>query len=111
MQLPPQKKLGKLPSLKDLQNPQAAVAEVAIAEEEEDTYGAILPLDQARLKTAWHAIVRRKKAENMMEFTLLNRNYHVTEENEIILHLENHVMMDQFTIATGHTWRAKAGAW
>ncbi|MFD1188782.1 DNA polymerase III subunit gamma/tau [Pontibacter rugosus] len=97
MQLPPQKKLGKLPSLKDLQNPQAAVAEVAIAEEEEDTYGAILPLDQARLKTAWHAIVRRKKAENMMEFTLLNRNYHVTEENEIILHLENHVMMDQFT--------------
>ncbi|GHA74540.1 DNA polymerase III subunit gamma/tau [Pontibacter akesuensis] len=95
--LPPPKKLGKLPSLKDLQNPQAAVAEVAVAEEEEDAYGVAIPVDQVRLKTVWHAILRRKKAENMMEFTLLNRQYHVSDENEIVLHLENHVMMDQFT--------------
>ena len=33
----------------------------------------------------------------MMEFTLLNRQYHIGQDNEIILHLENHVMMDQFT--------------
>ncbi len=98
VQLPPPKKLGKLPSLKDLQNPQTAVAEVAVAEEEEDThYGAVVPVDEARLKTVWHAILRRKKAENMMEFTLLNRQYHVGQDNEIVLHLENHVMMDQFT--------------
>ncbi|AKD05485.1 DNA polymerase III subunit gamma/tau [Pontibacter korlensis] len=97
-QLPPQKKLGKLPSLKDLQNPQAAVAEVAVAEEEEETsYGAVVPVDEAKLKTVWHTILRRKKAENMMEFTLLNRQYHIGPDNEIVLHLENHVMLDQFT--------------
>ncbi|MCX2739482.1 DNA polymerase III subunit gamma/tau [Pontibacter anaerobius] len=98
LQLPPPKKLGKLPSLKDLQNQQTAVADVAVAEEEEDTnYGAVVPVDEARLKTVWHAILRRKKAENMMEFTLLNRQYHISADNEVILHLENHVMMDQFT--------------
>ncbi|MFD2514632.1 DNA polymerase III subunit gamma/tau [Pontibacter locisalis] len=98
VQLPPPKKLGKLPSLKDLQNQQTAVADVAVAEEEEDTnYGAVVPVDEARLKTVWHSILRRKKAENMMEFTLLNRQYHIGPENEVILHLENHVMMDQFT--------------
>ncbi|WP_299756482.1 DNA polymerase III subunit gamma/tau [uncultured Pontibacter sp.] len=98
LQLPPQKKLSKLPSLKDLQNAPVAVAEVAVAEEEEDaTYGAVVPVDEAKLKTVWHAILRRKKSENMMEFTLLNRQYHIGPENEIILHLENHVMLDQFT--------------
>ncbi|MDO6392063.1 DNA polymerase III subunit gamma/tau [Pontibacter sp. BT731] len=96
--VPPQKKLGKLPSLKDLQNPPAAVAEVAVAEEEDESaYGVAAPLDQARLNTVWHAIVRRKKGENMMEYTLLNRQFHIGEGNEIVLHLENHVMMDQFT--------------
>ncbi|MCP2043332.1 DNA polymerase III subunit gamma/tau [Pontibacter sp. HSC-36F09] len=96
--VPPQKKLGKLPSLKDLQNPQAAVVETAVAEEEDETaYGATAPLDQARLNTVWHAILRRKKSENMMEYTLLNRQFHIGEGNEIVLHLENHVMMDQFT--------------
>ncbi|MBF9253441.1 DNA polymerase III subunit gamma/tau [Pontibacter sp. 172403-2] len=95
--LPPPKKLSKLPSLKDLQNAQVAVADVAVAEEEDTNYGAVVPVDQARLKTVWHAIVRRKKEENMMEFTLLNRQYHISEKNEIILHLENHVMLDQFT--------------
>ncbi|MBF8963553.1 DNA polymerase III subunit gamma/tau [Pontibacter sp. FD36] len=96
--VPPQKKLGKLPSLKDLQNPPAAVADVAVAEEEEEVgYGVATPLDQARLNTVWHAILRRKKAENMMEYTLLNRQFHIGEDNEIVLHLENHVMMDQFT--------------
>ncbi|WP_439880305.1 DNA polymerase III subunit gamma/tau [Pontibacter sp. MBLB2868] len=98
VQLPPPKKLSKLPSLKDLQHQQAAAADVAVVEEEEETnYGAIVPVDEARLKTVWHAILRRKKAENMMEFTLLNRQYHIGPENEVILHLENHVMMDQFT--------------
>ncbi|WP_347159744.1 DNA polymerase III subunit gamma/tau [Pontibacter chitinilyticus] len=98
VQLPPPKKLSKLPSLKDLQSPQTAGADVAVAEEEEDTnYGAVVPVDEARLKTVWHVILRRKKAENMMEFTLLNRQYHLGPENEIVLHLENHVMMDQFT--------------
>lgn len=96
--VPPQKKLGKLPSLKDLQNPQAVVVETAVAEEEDETaYGAVAPLDQARLNTVWHAILRRKKGENMMEYTLLNRQFHIGEGNEIVLHLENHVMMDQFT--------------
>ncbi|PVY38091.1 DNA polymerase III subunit gamma/tau [Pontibacter virosus] len=96
--VPPQKKLGKLPSLKDLQNPPVAVADVAIAEEEDEAaYGAAAPLDQARLNTVWHAILRRKKGENMMEYTLLNRQFHIGEGNEIVLHLENHVMMDQFT--------------
>ena len=33
----------------------------------------------------------------MMEYTLLNRQYHVNEQNEVTLHLDNHVMMDQFT--------------
>lgn len=98
VQLPPPKKLSKLPSLKDLQSQQAAVAEVAVAEEEEETsYGTVLPLDEARLKNVWHAILRRKKSENMMEYTLLNRQYHIGPDNEVILHLENHVMMDQFT--------------
>jgi DNA polymerase III subunit gamma/tau len=98
VQLPPPKKLSKLPSLKDLQSAQAAVANVVIAEEEEDTnYGTTVPVDEARLRTVWHAILRRKKAENMMEFTLLNRQYHISPDNEVILHLENHVMMDQFT--------------
>ena len=96
--VPPQKKLGKLPSLKDLQNQQAAVADTAVAEVEEETYnGAVVPVDPARLNTVWHAILRRKKAENMMEYTLLNRQFHVGADNEIVLHLENHVMMDQFT--------------
>jgi DNA polymerase III subunit gamma/tau len=96
--VPPQKKLGKLPSLKDIQTHPSAAVETAVAEEEEDSnYGAVMPLDVARLKTIWHAILRRKKAENMMEYTLLNRQYHIGEDNEIILHLENHVMMDQFT--------------
>jgi len=98
MPLPPQKKLGKLPSLKDLQNQQAAVAEAAVAEEEEESsFGAVVPVDEARLKRVWHAILRRKKEENMMEYTLLNRQYHIGEQNEIILHLENNVMLDQFT--------------
>ena len=98
VQLPPPKKLGKLPSLKDLQNQQAAATNVVVAEEEEDAnYGTVVPVDEARLKTVWHAILRRKKAENMMEFTLLNRQYHISADNEVILHLENHVMMDQFT--------------
>ena len=56
-----------------------------------------MPVDQAKLKTAWHAILRRKKEENMMEYTLLNRQYYVNEQNEITLHLDNHVMMDQFS--------------
>jgi DNA polymerase-3 subunit gamma/tau len=97
--VPPQKKLGKLPSLKDLQNQQTAVADTAVAEEvEEETHnGALVPVDPTRLNTVWHAILRRKKAENMMEYTLLNRQFHIGQDNEIILHLENHVMMDQFT--------------
>ncbi|MEJ8756334.1 DNA polymerase III subunit gamma/tau [Pontibacter sp. H259] len=96
--LPPQKKLSKLPSLKDLQQAPAAQATATTAEEAEETnYGAFVPVDQAKLKTAWHAILRRKKDENMMEYTLLNRQYHVNEQNEITLHLDNHVMMDQFT--------------
>jgi DNA polymerase III subunit gamma/tau len=96
--VPPQKKLGKLPSLKDLQNQPTAVADTAVAEEEEDTnYGAVVPLDPSRVNTVWHAILRRKKAENMMEYTLLNRQFHIGADNEIVLHLENHVMMDQFT--------------
>ncbi|SFG47910.1 DNA polymerase III subunit gamma/tau [Pontibacter chinhatensis] len=98
VQLPPPKKLGKLPSLKDLQNPQVAVASVAVAEEEDEgSYGAIVPVDEARLKTVWHSILRRKKAENMMDYTLLNRQYHISPDNEIVLQLENHVLMDQFT--------------
>ncbi len=97
-QLPPPKKLSKIPSLKDMATAQAAVANVAVAAEEEDTnYGAVVPVDEAKLKTTWHAILRRKKSENMMEYTLLNRQYHIGPDNEIILHLENHVMMDQFT--------------
>ena len=96
--VPPQKKLGKLPSLKDLQNQPAAVADTAVAEEEEETsYGTVVPVDPSRLNTVWHAILRRKKAENMMEYTLLNRQFHIGADNEIVLHLENHVMMDQFT--------------
>lgn len=98
--LPPQKKLSKIPSLKDIQQQQAQ-ANTTIAttaeEAEEVNYGAFVPVDQAKLKTAWHAILRRKKAENMMEYTLLNRQYHVNEQNEVTLHLDNHVMMDQFT--------------
>lgn len=98
VQLPPPKKLGKLPSLKDLQNPQVAVASVAVAEEEDEgSYGAIVPVDEAKLKTVWHSILRRKKAENMMDYTLLNRQYHISPDNEIVLQLENHVLMDQFT--------------
>ncbi|WP_161889108.1 DNA polymerase III subunit gamma/tau [Pontibacter russatus] len=97
VQLPPPKKLSKLPSLKDLQHAQAA-AETAVAEEEEEVaYGTVVPVDPARLKTVWHNVLRRKKSENMMEYTLLNRQYHVSAENEITLHLENHVMLDQFT--------------
>ncbi|WP_299703291.1 DNA polymerase III subunit gamma/tau [uncultured Pontibacter sp.] len=96
--VPPQKKLGKLPSLKDLQNQPVTVADTAVAEEEEDTnYGTVVPLDPSRVNTVWHAILRRKKAENMMEYTLLNRQFHIGQDNEIVLHLENHVMMDQFT--------------
>ncbi|MFD2248381.1 DNA polymerase III subunit gamma/tau [Pontibacter ruber] len=97
--VPPQKKLSKLPSLKDLQNQAVApAAATAVAEEEEEAnYGAVVPVDATRLKTVWHAILRRKKAENMMEYTLLNRQYHIGERNEIILHLENNVMLDQFT--------------
>ncbi|WP_089320198.1 DNA polymerase III subunit gamma/tau [Pontibacter ummariensis] len=98
IQLPPPKKLSKLPSLKDLQKPQAAVADVAVAEEEDEAnVGVVVPVDQAKLKTVWHGILRRKKEENMMEYTLLNRQYHISEQNEITLHLENHVMLDQFT--------------
>ncbi|WP_018479524.1 DNA polymerase III subunit gamma/tau [Pontibacter roseus] len=97
--VPPQKKLGKLPSLKDIQNQAATVVtDTAVAEEEEESpHGSVAPVDADRLKTVWHAILRRKKAENMMEYTLLNRQYHIGEGNDIILHLENHVMMDQFT--------------
>ncbi|GAB3529412.1 DNA polymerase III subunit gamma/tau [Pontibacter brevis] len=99
VQLPPPKKLSKLPSLKDLHTQQAVAAtETVVAEvEEEVSYGTSLPVDKARLNTVWHAILRRKKSENMMEYTLLNRQYHVSEENEITLVLENHVMLDQFT--------------
>ncbi|MBB6612803.1 DNA polymerase III subunit gamma/tau [Pontibacter sp. Tf4] len=96
--LPPQKKLSKLPSLKDLQQAPATNAATTTAEEaEEAAYGTFVPVDQAKLKTAWHAILRRKKDENMMDYTLLNRQYHVSEQNEITLHLDNHVMMDQFS--------------
>ena len=98
VQLPPPKKLSKLPSLKDLRNASASATGTAVAEEEADTaYGAVIPVDQARLRSVWHEILRRKKSENMMEYTLLNRQYHISENNEIILHLENHVMLDQFT--------------
>ncbi|RAU82637.1 DNA polymerase III subunit gamma/tau [Pontibacter arcticus] len=96
--LPPQKKLSKLPSLKTIQSEAAAAPETAtVVEEETDNYGAFVPVDEARLKTIWHAILRRKKAENMMEYTLLNRNYHISDDNELTLHLENHVMLAQFT--------------
>ncbi|GAA4432333.1 DNA polymerase III subunit gamma/tau [Pontibacter saemangeumensis] len=98
VQLPPPKKLGKLPSLKDLQQAPAVAPETAVAEEEEETsYGTVVPVDAARLKTVWHSVLRRKREENMMEYTLLNRQYHVSDQNEITLHLENHVMLDQFT--------------
>jgi len=98
VQLPPPKKLSKLPSLKDLHHTQAAVTETVIAEEEEEVaYGSMAPMDPARLKTVWHSVLRRKREENMMEYTLLNRQYHVSDQNEITLHLENHVMLDQFT--------------
>jgi len=97
VQLPPPKKLSKLPSLKDLQNSPAPATDTAVAEEKADAaYGAMVPLDQDRLRSVWHEILRRKKSENMMEYTLLNRQYHISEKNEIILHLENHVMLDQF---------------
>ena len=98
VQLPPPKKLSKLPSLKNLQHTQTTVTETVVAEEEEETgYGSIVPVDPARLKTVWHSVLRRKREENMMEYTLLNRQYHVSDQNEITLHLENHVMLDQFT--------------
>ncbi|MCC9136790.1 DNA polymerase III subunit gamma/tau [Pontibacter silvestris] len=98
MQLPPQKKLSKLPSLKDLQQQaQAPVVETVEEEDENATYGTVLPVDQARLKAVWYNILRRKKDENMMEYTLLNRQYHINEQNEITLHVENPVLVDQFT--------------
>ncbi|MCJ8165538.1 DNA polymerase III subunit gamma/tau [Pontibacter sp. E15-1] len=98
VQLPPPKKLSKLPSLKDLQQAPVPATQTAVAEEEEDTsYGTLAAVDQARLKTVWHSVLRRKRDENMMEYTLMNRQYHVSDENEITLHLENHVMLDQFT--------------
>ncbi|NDK56974.1 DNA polymerase III subunit gamma/tau [Pontibacter fetidus] len=97
--MPPPKKLSKIPSLKDIQQQaQATITITTAAEEaEEVNYGAFVAVDQAKLKTAWHAILRRKKEENMMEYTLLNRQYHVNEQNEVTLHLDNHVMMDQFS--------------
>ncbi|QCR25107.1 DNA polymerase III subunit gamma/tau [Pontibacter sp. SGAir0037] len=96
--LPPQKKLSKLPSLKDLNQTMAAPTTTVVAEEEEEqNYGTLVPVDQVKLKTVWHGILRRKKEENMMEYTLLNRQYHVSDQNELTLHLENNVMLDQFT--------------
>ncbi|HEY4650578.1 MAG TPA: DNA polymerase III, subunit gamma and tau, partial [Pontibacter sp.] len=95
--MPPPKKLSKLPSLKDLQQQASAVTTIAAEETEEIPYGTLVPIDEAKLRAVWHTILRRKKEENMMEYTLLNRQYHISADNEIILHLENHVMMDQFT--------------
>ncbi|MBC5775567.1 DNA polymerase III subunit gamma/tau [Pontibacter sp. KCTC 32443] len=97
--MPPPKKLSKIPSLKDIQQQAQATTTITTAAEEaeEVSYGAFIPVDQAKLKTAWHAILRRKKEENMMEYTLLNRQYHVNDQNEITMHLDNHVMMDQFS--------------
>ncbi|TXK36896.1 DNA polymerase III subunit gamma/tau [Pontibacter qinzhouensis] len=96
--VPPQKKLSKIPSLKDLhQQTQNPVAAVATAEEEEEVYsGAIAPVDPAKLRSVWVDILRRKKSENMMEFTLLNRPYHISDQNEVLLHVENPVLIDQF---------------
>ncbi|WP_187264650.1 DNA polymerase III subunit gamma/tau [Pontibacter beigongshangensis] len=96
--VPPQKKLSKIPSLKDLQQQtQNPVAAVATAEEEEEVYsGAIAPVDPAKLRSVWADILRRKKSENMMEFTLLNRPYHVSDQNEVLLQVENPVLIDQF---------------
>ncbi len=96
--VPPQKKLGKLPSLKDLQNQaQASAATTVVAEEEDDaSYGALIPVDQAKLKMVWFDILRRKKTDNMMEYTLLNRVYHINDQNEVLLQVENPVLIDQF---------------
>jgi DNA polymerase-3 subunit gamma/tau len=33
----------------------------------------------------------------MMEYTLLNRPYHISEHNELLLQVENPVLIDQFT--------------
>jgi DNA polymerase III subunit gamma/tau len=96
--VPPQKKLGKLPSLKDVQQhthtpaPPSNVAEDA----EEIEYNASVAIDESKLRSVWHEILRRKKAENMLEFTLLNRPYHISETNEILLQVDNPVQVDQF---------------
>lgn len=97
--VPPQKKLSKLPSLKDLQqqaqNPAPASTKVA-EDADEVAYGAIVPVDEAKLRSVWHEILRRKKSENMLEFTLLNRPYQISDKNEILLQVDNPVQVDQF---------------
>src|SRR5690606_14548107 len=95
--LPPQKKLSKLPSLKDVQqqaqNP-APVTTTAAEDAEEVAYGTLVPVDEDKLRSVWHEILRRKKSENMLEFTLLNRPYHISEQNEILLQVDNPVQVD-----------------
>ncbi|WP_114781861.1 DNA polymerase III subunit gamma/tau [Botryobacter ruber] len=95
--MPPPKKLSKLPSLKDLQQQASNTAQAVAVEEEEEVYqGAVVPVDEVKLRTVWADILRRKKVENMMEYTLLNRPYHISDNNELLLQVENPVLIDQF---------------
>jgi DNA polymerase III subunit gamma/tau len=98
--VPPQKKLSKLPSLKDLQkqaeNPAPATTNNLAEDVDEVAYGTIVPVDETKLRSVWHEILRRKKSENMLEFTLLNRPYQINAQNEILLQVDNPVQVDQF---------------
>ena len=100
--LPGNKRMVKMPSMKDihaqLNNPTAnqKTTAVTITEEELPT-GPATAVSPEAFQAAWRELTMQKRAEGkMLEYIILDRPVTVDEKQEILLQLENPVQVDQF---------------
>ncbi|WP_066831726.1 DNA polymerase III subunit gamma/tau [Rufibacter ruber] len=96
------RKLSKLPSLKNIEEQMAAKATTVAApvEEEAEDYvpGSLPAINELRLQQLWQAYVNQvKQTDRTLEYTILNREWHFdAEKAEVHLHVENDVQVAEF---------------
>jgi DNA polymerase III subunit gamma/tau len=100
--LPGNKKMVKMPSLKDIQaqlnNPTISPNTTAATPEEEAApTGPVMAVSPEAFQATWRELTMQKRTEGkMLEFIILDRPVTVDEKQEILLQLENPVQVDQF---------------
>ncbi|MDB5261641.1 MAG: polymerase subunit gamma/tau [Adhaeribacter sp.] len=99
--LPGNKKMVKMPSLKDIQaqlnNPTTNQQTTTANSEEMIATGPATAVSPEAFQAAWRELTMQKRIEGkMLEYIILDRPVTLDEKQEILLQLENPVQVDQF---------------